>query len=126
MKDTANNAKSQAIEVIAENIATQVIKVMTGIVLFILTRVVLVVLKFITKTLSNFPIIKQFNELGGIVYGALKGFIIIYLILTLMFFVISVKGNKTIADNINKTYITKFLYDNNIIIKYCLLGKSLL
>ena len=71
------------------------------------------------------PIIKQFNQVGGLAYGILKGLVIIYLLLTIMFLVISINGNGAIAEAINNSHITKFLYDNNIVVDYCFLGKNL-
>ena len=72
------------------------------------------------------PIIKQLNGIGGIVYGTAKGLIIVYLILTILFFVVSANSNGEIANAIDNSSVTKFLYDNNIIVNYCLFGKNLL
>lgn len=126
VKEVTEDAKTKATEVIAENIATKGIEILTCIILFILTRIVLVILKFLTETLANIPIVKQCNEIGGLVYGIIKGLIIIYLLLTIIFLVISINGNGLIANAIEESYITKFLYNNNFIVNYCLLGKNLL
>lgn len=124
--DVEEEAKKTATETIAETIATKAIEILTCVVLFILTRIVLVILKFFTETLANLPLVKQLNEIGGIAYGIATGIIIVYIILTIMYIVISIKGNGEIAKAIEESYIAKFLYNNNIIINYCLLGKNLL
>lgn len=126
VKEVTEDAKTKATEVIAENIATKGIEILTCIILFILTRIVLFILKFLTETLANIPIVKQCNEIGGLVYGIIKGLIIIYLLLTIIFLVISINGNGLIANAIEESYITKFLYNNNFIVNYCLLGENLL
>ena len=126
IQDVADDAKTKATETVAETISTKAIEIITCIVLFILTRIVLILLKFLTEIIANLPIIKQFNEIGGLVYGIIKGLIIIYLILTIMFLVISINENGIIANAIEESNITKFLYNNNIIINYCLLDKNLL
>ena len=59
-------------------------------------------------------------------YGLIKGLIIIYVILTILFFVVSINENGIISNAIENSYITKFLYENNIIVNYCVLGKNLL
>lgn len=122
----ADDAKEKATETVAETIATKAIEIITCIILFILTRIVLTLLKFVTETIANLPLLKQFNEIGGLVYGVIKGLIIIYILLTILFLVISIKGNGLIAKFIEESNITKFLYNNNIIVNYCLLGKNLL
>ena len=126
INNMTNEAKTAAREVVAENFATKAVQVITGIVLFILTRAILILLRFVTQTIAKLPIIKQFNTLGGIIYGIIKGLIIIYVLLTIMYLIVSIKGNGNIALAIDSSCITKFLYDNNIIVNYCLLGKNLL
>ena len=126
IQNAADEAKSQATETIADAIAIKGVQVITGIILFVAIRIVLIALKFITQEIANLPIIKQFNELGGLIYGIANGLIIIYIILTIAFFVISMGQNVDLETTINKTFITKFLYNNNIIVNYCLLGKNLL
>lgn len=126
IKGVEETAKEETTELVANAIASKGVQILTWIVLFVGIRIVLTILKFLIKGISELPIIKQFNQVGGLAYGVLKGLIIIYLLLTVMFLVISINGNGEIADAINDSHITKFLYDNNIIVNYCFLGKNLL
>lgn len=126
MQNAEEDAKSKAIEVVAKKVSTKCIEIITALILFVITRIILIVLKFLTETLANLPIVKQCNEIGGLLYGVIKGILIIYVILTIMFFIISLKPEGMTANLIETSYITKFLYNNNIIVNYCLLGKNLL
>lgn len=126
IKNTADEAKSQVIEAVADTVSIRAVEILTSIILFVVIRAVLIVLKVFTQAIANLPLIKQFNELGGVIYGIAKGLIIVYIILTIMYFVVSINGNGNIAEAINNSYITKILYDNNIIVNYCLLGKNLI
>ena len=126
IKNTADEAKSQVIETVANTVSIRAVEILTSIILFIVIRAVLIVLKVFTQAIANLPLIKQFNELGGVVYGIAKGLVIIYIILTIMYFVVSINGKGNIAEAINNSYITKILYNNNIIVNYCLLGKNLI
>ena len=126
VQGVAEEAKSQATEVAAETISVKAIEILACVILFIFTRVVLIILKFFTEAVSNLPIIKQLNGIGGIAYGVAKGLIIVYLILTVLYIVISINGNGKIANAIEESYVTNILYNNNIIVNYCLLGKNLL
>ena len=125
MQETADETKEYAIEVMADNIAIQAIQILTAIILFFAIRIIVALLKFLTDGLANLPLIKQFNQVGGILYGVIKGLIIVYLLLTILFFVISINGNGIISNAVDNSYITKFLYENNLIVKYCLLGNNL-
>ena len=126
MQNAEEDAKSKAIEVVAKDVSTKCIEIITALILFVITRIILIVLKFLTETLANLPIVKQCNEIGGLLYGVIKGILIIYVILTIMFFIISLKPEGMTENLIETSYITKFLYNNNIIVNYCLLGKNLL
>lgn len=126
IKNTADEAKSQVIETVANTVSIRAVEILTSIILFIVIRAVLIVLKVFTQAIANLPLIKQFNELGGVVYGIAKGLIIVYIILTIMYFVVSINGKGNISEAINNSYITKILYNNNIIVNYCLLGKNLI
>lgn len=126
VQNAADETKSKVKETLAENISLKAIEILTWIVVFIITRTVLLLLKFLADGIANVPIIKQLNGIGGIVYGTAKGLIIVYLILTILFFVVSANSNGEIANAIDNSSVTKFLYDNNIIVNYCLFGKNLL
>lgn len=126
VQGVADDAKEKATETVAETIAIKVVEIITCIILFILTRIILILLKFVTETIANLPLIKQFNEIGGLVYGSSKRFNNNILLLTILFLVVSINGNGAIANSIEESNITKFLYNNNIIVNYCLLGKNLL
>ena len=126
IKDTEEEAKTKTIEIVAETVSIKAIQILTAIIIFILVRIIIILLKIFTDAISELPIIKQFNQIGGITYGIIKSIIIIYLILTILFVVISINGNGIISRTIEESYVTKYLYENNIIVNYCLLGKNLL
>ena len=126
IKSKAEEVKNSAIESIAGAISIRAVEILTWIILFIVIRIALILLKFLSETISEIPIIKQFNEIGGIIYGIIKSAIIIIFILTIIFIISSIYGNGKINDAIEESYATKFLYNNNIVVKYCLLDKSLL
>lgn len=126
IKTKAEEVKNNTIETLAEAISIKSVEILTWIMLFVAIRIVLILLKFLSETISEIPIIKQFNEVGGIIYGIVKSAVIIILILTIIFIISSIRGNGKINDAIEESYVTKFIYNNNIIVNYCLLDKSLL
>jgi len=115
--EKTNEAKNRALETTSEVISIKIIEIITAIVVFVLIRVIIIILSFLSDFISEIPIIKQFNKAGGIIYGLLKSLIIIYIILTIIFIIESVKGNSMISCAIDESVITKVLYNNNIVIK---------
>ena len=116
--DAIDEAKNSLVETVSKPIAKNVIGIAVIIILFIGSRIILIVLKTFTDIVSKLPIIRQFNEFAGLIYGLVTGLILIYTILAMAFFIISVSGNTTIKTAIDTSYVTKYLYDNNIILKF--------
>ena len=112
IKNTANNA----IEETATIISQKVIAIGVAIGLFIVIRIALIFLKFIAEGISNLPIIKQCNKAGGILYGVLRGIFIVYIVLAILFFIMSINNAGVIAETINSSIISKYLYTHNIIL----------
>ena len=113
---SVDNTKNEIVKSTATIIAEKIIGIVVMIALFIVIRILLIFAKAIINGIANLPIIKQFNELGGLLYGILRGLVIVYGILTIMFIVISMNNNGIIANSIDTSIISKILYENNIIL----------
>lgn len=107
-------------EIVYETAGTMAVKITNIIVLlaiFIIVRAVLVLLTFVSDAITSLPLIKQCNEVGGVIYGIIKAFLIVYIILAIVFLIVLVSGNSTISDMISSSHITKFFYENNLLLK---------
>ena len=113
---SVDNTKNEIVESTATIIAEKIIGIVVMIALFIITRILLIFAKAIINGIANLPIIKQFNELGGLLYGILRGIVIVYGILTIMFIVISMNNNGVFSNAIDTSIVSKMLYENNIIL----------
>ena len=109
-------AKNDVVKSAADTIALNAVNVMVSIGLFIVIRILLIFARFLVEALAELPIVKQFNELGGALYGAITGLITIYAILAIVFFIVSINGFEYINEAIDMSIITKYLYGNNIIL----------
>ena len=114
--DTVNKTKNEIVTEAAGTIAVKVINIGVIILIFVVARLILILLTFITDLITELPIIKQFNDVGGVLYGIVKALLIIYVILAIAFFIIYVTGSTTISEAISSSYITKFFYNNNILL----------
>lgn len=113
VKDVQNKTKEQ----LADVISIKAVNIIVAIVLFIIARIAVILLKTVLDGIAELPIIKQFNQIGGIGYGILKGFLLIYILVTLLFFVNAIVGNNKVSAVVEESFITKVLYENNIIVK---------
>lgn len=110
-----NNIKTSSTTVIASTISKSIINVSCMIIVFIVSKIILLFFKFIGDLIAKLPLIKQFNSAGGFLYGLLKGFIIIYSLLAIIAIISPIININKILTIINNSIITNIMYNNNII-----------
>ena len=107
-----NSAKQETTQAVSISITNIVINIISFIAVFIITRIILIFLHIFSEAIGNLPLIKQFNHIGGLLYGILKSFIIIFIILAL----VSVLPLTSLQETIGSTIITRTLYNINPIL----------
>lgn len=116
VEDPVNKTKNEIVIEASGVIATKLIDIIAMVSIFIVARLVLILLTFVTDMITSLPILKQFNELGGILYGIIKALLIIYVLLAIAFFIVYTIGSTGLADAIANSFITKFFYNNNLLL----------
>ena len=114
--DAVNKTQNEIVYETAGTMATRFVNIAVILIIFLITRVVLLALTFISDIITSLPILKQFNEIGGILYGIVKALLIVYVILAIAFFVVYITGNTAVSEAISGSYITKFFYEHNLIL----------
>lgn len=114
--NTVTQTQNEIVENASKEISIKLINALVMVGLFIGTRLALILLVFISDLITNLPIIKQFNEIGGTIYGAIRGLVLIYVILAIAYLIISMSANSNMLSTINNSIITKFMYENNILL----------
>lgn len=117
IENTVKQAQENVSQMIAKNLTQSVIQILTMITIFVITRLLLLFAKVILEAVSELPVVKQFNEIGGILYGLLRGFIFIFILLAIASFVLPMINQTLVLDYIENSIITKFLYNHNIILR---------
>lgn len=117
VENAVNEAKENVVEVVAEAIASTTINVGVAILLFIIIRIALMFVSMLSKIITDLPIIKQFDKTGGIIYGILKSFVVIFVIFALISFISPMIEQTGIIVAINKSAIGSILYNNNLLLK---------
>lgn len=111
-----NNIKNASTNVIADGISKTIINISCMIIVFIASKLVLLLFKFVGNLIAKLPLIKQINNAGGFLYGLLRSFIIIYGLLALIAILSTITNLNDIVNMINNTIITNIMYHNNIIL----------
>lgn len=117
INEQIDEAKGKTLEVVAIEISELCIKGIVFIALFIVARIVLIFVKAIANLIAKLPILSQFNKLGGIVFGLLKGFVITYGVLAILLLVSPMFNEAEFFKELNNSFIGGMMYNNNIIVK---------
>ena len=114
--EALNESSADPVGYVSLNLAYFMIRVGTMLALLIISRFFLLFIRFAAELIGNLPIIKMFNKSGGLIYGILKGFITIYVILA-VFSVVSpfIEGWGITSAIQDSTWGSK-MYNNNIIL----------
>ena len=114
--EALNESSVDPLGYVSLNLAYFMIKVGTMLALLMISRFFLLFIRFAAELIGNLPFIKMFNKSGGLIYGILKGFLTIYLILA-VFSVISplIEGWGITSAIQDSTWGSK-MYNNNIIL----------
>lgn len=96
----------------AENIAKNAVYAITAIVLFIVVKIILGIIISLMDFVANLPILKEFNEIGGIIYGVLRGLLIVCICILLIGVYSKINPESTLNNNIQNSHLTKIIYEN--------------
>lgn len=110
-----NQATSGMLDTEAREISIQIINTGVIIILFIIIKLLLRFVTVIANKVAKLPIINQFNKVGGIIYGLLRGLIITYIVLLLIGFAGQINKENSLHKEINKSTLGKAMYENNIL-----------
>ena len=114
-ENIANEMKAEILPQAARDLSINIINAGVIIILYILIRIALKFITALANLVAKLPIIKQVNKLGGTIYGLVRGLLIVYVVLLIISFVGTINPENTVHKQIENTYITKAMYQNNII-----------
>ena len=121
IQDASDNAVSQVKEEVlpeqARNIAVNIVYVATALILFIVSKIVLSIVISLANAVASLPILKQFNEIGGLLYGLVRGAIISLVLILVIGTIAKLNPNGSLSKNVESTYLLKEVYDNVVKIK---------
>ena len=114
---------NQVVETIQNNMLPETaraisINIIEGTVILVLYIVIRIALKFVTaiaNLVSKLPVLNQLNQLGGIIYGILRGVLIVYILLLLVNLSGEIEPQNHVYTAVEESYIGKMMNENNIL-----------
>lgn len=120
IENETTDARNKIVEETAKTTTTTIINIGSGIIVFIVARILLVIVSLFAKTITNLPIISQIDKIGGLAYGAVEGMLVIYIVLGLISLTSLIWANNSVVTAVTKSTIASILYNNNIILNILL------
>lgn len=116
-EDATEEKKKEIVNNTAKDISIKIIDVLCFIAIFIVARILLGFIKILADLITKLPIIKQCDKIGGVIYGILQSFVIVFIALALITFISTMTSNYEVLELVNKSYIGSILNSNNILLR---------
>lgn len=113
LNDVIDNGVEITAHTAADTITDTVIKIIASVGLFIIIRAVLGILFGIINAVFHLPLLNGANRLLGAALSVVGAMIIVYIAAAAA----AMFANPSIYEHIEKTYIVKEIFDNNILMK---------
>ena len=117
VKNAAESAQDEVAKVVARNVTSTIIHGISLIGIFLVTKVILMFLKIFADAIAKIPLIKQVNKAGGIMYGVLRGFFVVYLALAIISLISPMITKTPLLTEIDNSMLGSAMYNNNLILK---------
>lgn len=118
-KDTSNalveSAKNGMLSETSRTLAINIINIVILIALFVVIRIALIFVTGLANLIAKLPILKQFNKLGGVIYGLLRGILIVYVALFIINIYGQINPTNEVTKKVDTSHICKLMYNNNIL-----------
>ena len=116
LSNTIKENTKEGITQVAEDTSKTIVYVITAIGLFIIVNFVLIIVSLIIGAITELPIIKQVDKIGGIAFGAIEGVLFIYIVLAFISLSSFVWADNAVVKAVAESCIGNFIYNNNFII----------
>lgn len=117
IEEHTNEITQNTMKIVAKNVSRTIINFGVMILIYVITRLILLIFHSISEKLAELPLVKQCNRTGGIIYGIIRSFLIIYLVFAIFVLISSLSDSSQIVNAINESFLGKNMYDNNLIVK---------
>lgn len=108
-------AKNEMLPETARNLAINIVTGGVIIVLFVAIKIALRFISAIADAIAKLPIIDQLNKTGGMIYGLLRGILVIYVALLILSISGQINPTNAINQSIEQSSLGKAMYHNNLL-----------
>ena len=122
--DKIGNVIEQTTENIAKTVSHEItykiISIFSFIILFAVIRLLLFALRNYIIWIAELPLINILNGFGGVIYGIIKGVLLIYIGLAVISLLLPIYGDTSIVVAIRDSHLGSIMFNNNILLNLIL------
>ena len=107
---------SDTVQSISKSFTNTIIETACLLLIFINVKIVLKFVTALADLIAKLPILKQFNKLGGTLYGIIEGLFIVFLGFAIISFIAPMLDS-SVLDAINSSTLGSICYNNNLLLK---------
>lgn len=116
ISEAEKNAEDNITKYVATKLSHFVVSGVVVLGLAIIIRIASMFIRIAVSILASLPIIKTIDRSGGFVFGLIRGFAIVYLILAVISLVSPLMADASLTGMIKNSNICSNLYNNNILL----------
>ncbi len=109
------DAKNEMLPETARTLAVSIVKGGVMVVLFVAIRIALIFITVLADAIAKLPIINQINKTTGTIYGAIRGILIVYVILLILAIPGKINPQNSLNTGVEKSILGKVMYENNVL-----------
>ena len=117
-KFDVEDIKASAKHTFALKVSELIMNLLSLIAIYIVVKITLIVAGFLLNGLMEIPVLKQINEILGMIIGGILGFVEMYIVFGVFTFISSITDISFIIDAIKASAFASILFENNLIIKF--------
>ncbi len=117
-KFDVEDIKANAKHSFALKVSELIMNLLSLIAIYIVVKITLIVAGFLLNGLMEMPVLKQVNEVLGMIIGGVLGFVEMYIVFAIFTFVSSITNISFIIDAIKASAFASILFENNLVIKF--------
>jgi hypothetical protein len=106
------------VNAIGDGLSDMVLSVLCLIIMYIVLRLICGIFGMLLRKVSELPVFKQINKLGGLLLGALQGFLAVYILFAILTLFNSNPAFAPVFDELGSSMFAAGFYNNNIIINF--------
>lgn len=107
---------------VSDEITKVIINILSLLLLFVLIRLGLFIIGLVLRGLVRLPVLKQFDRLGGLAFGAVEGLLTVYILCAILMIFNSAPQFQSIFADVDTSILAKSFYQNNILVGWMFPG----